>query len=65
MNLKQIFCKHIWTKLDEWVETIDTREFVSDYGGINRYADYQYYAQHRKCLKCGTTKVVEKKVVII
>jgi hypothetical protein len=65
MNLKQLFCNHVW-KIDKEEFLRDTREvFGLAFGKLDTYADYKYYAQYQHCLNCSKTRIIETRKIII
>ena len=62
MNLKQLFCKHVWDTFEEkYLRTIRAydRWFPSFL-----YKDYNVYAEHQNCLKCEKIRWIEKERLI-
>jgi len=60
MNLKQLFCKHIWR--DEKEEFLRTeKEQTWSYLLVAYfYSVKKYYAVTKKCVKCDKTVVIEE-----
>lgn len=61
MNLKQIFCKHIWKEIsEEFLRGGYTTSVYIGHGAGWRYYKMNYYAISFECVKCGKTKKVEE-----
>ncbi len=59
-SIKQLFCSHILKKVDE--EFLERKRMrLTDYA----YANYDYYAVHKECIKCGYTKITWKRYILI
>jgi len=58
MNIKQLFCKHVWKETSKEFLFKEKEEW-----GVVYYAMFSHFASHRKCIKCGKDKVVETRVV--
>lgn len=57
MNLKQLFCKHIWKETEKREllrETLDYN-FV-----LGRVITIKHYAVWVTCVKCGKESIIEK-----
>ena len=52
MNLKQLFCSHIFKEESQEV-LYKSREL----SGLITYSNYVYKAAHLHCLKCGKKKI--------
>jgi len=64
MKAKQLFCRHIYKEISS-EKTRKTREpFCSDHD-IVTYADFLYYVHHYGCLKCGKTKMEQRRKVVL
>ena len=59
-SLKQLFCKHVWKEVDE--EFLERKRMP-----MSRfcYVNYNYYAVHRKCVKCDYAKIKQRRVIMI
>jgi len=55
MNLKQLFCKHVWKSYkEEWLKSFKNYKY--------NFGDYyvtKLYASYEKCLKCDKMRIVE------
>lgn len=64
--LKQLFCNHIYKcKKEEFLgkfwELIDTSIIINSY----KHAYYNRYADYMICVKCGKTKIISKRKLLI
>jgi len=59
-SIKQLFCRHVWKVVDE--EFLERKRLLL---GCLTYTNYDYYAVHRKCIKCGCVKIKQKRYMII
>jgi len=65
MKLKQLFCRHVFiTMVTEKART--TREVLSEATRETPtvYANFQYYAERQKCVKCNKTRIVERRFIL-
>lgn len=60
MNLKQLFCTHIWKAISAEFIRIE-REQLTNYS----YANYAYYAMTYKCVVCDKSKTEEEKTIVL
>ena len=68
MNLKQIFCEHIWkTVSSERLRTIRRHSLSEMWWGTiwDRLVDYGIYADKKECLKCGKREIFEVEKLLI
>lgn len=59
MNFKQLFCRHIWNGTDDVVELAPI--VVREGPGGHRHNTYDRWAVQETCLKCGKSRLVEKR----
>ena len=65
MNLKRIFCTHIWKgKAPVYLRT-EKKPDGGQKWGIYTYSYFNYYAVELECLKCGKRRRIEKREQII
>jgi len=59
----QLFCSHIYKiENEEYLKTKTIDESVTFIGYYRPYFnEYNYYAQHEICVKCGKTRIIEIK----
>lgn len=58
MNLKQLFCEHVWQETKE-----EYLRKVKEYWGYDLLI-FKYYAIYETCVKCGKTRIVEKRKML-
>lgn len=63
MNFKQLFCRHIWKDADDVVEL--TPIVVRDGPHGHWYRTYNRWAVQETCLKCGKSRLVERRGLAI
>ena len=60
MNLKQLFCRHIWKVLKT-----EPLYRITEHVGFLLYETYEYEAWHCQCLKCEKKSIMLQKHLIM
>jgi len=59
MNLKQLFCNHVWETITEkYLRSIRRSDWMFP---SLVYVDFDVYAQYQKCLKCEKSRIIENR----
>lgn len=59
MNLKQLFCHHVWQVTDKkYLHTVEKQYIILR--ETNYYTRYNHYAFYETCLKCSKTRIYEE-----
>jgi hypothetical protein len=58
MNLKQIFCNHIWEEKEKTF--LKKRQRMWNGGASIEIEDYNTYVVKRHCLKCDKDDIIEE-----
>jgi hypothetical protein len=63
--IKQLFCSHIWKEEKKEFLGIKRLSFGLTPEGFTTYANYEFYAISKRCVKCNKTHIDEKRYLII
>lgn len=65
MFLKRLFCDHIWKEEENVFLRKERLRDGGEFYGLPTSSDFEFYGIKQKCIKCGKTKYIEKRIMIL